>query len=196
MNLLLRLAASIDGLNRRVGHSVSWLVLVMVLVSAVNALTRYGFQLSSNAWLELQWYLFGAVFLLAAGFTLQQDAHIRIDVLSSRYSPRAKAWLDILGTLLFLLPLSVFMVALSWPMFVHAWMGNEVSSSAGGLARWPVRLMVPAGFLLLSLQGLSQMIKAVALLLGRPLELPIATDRNSSSTDSAVNSSAGGAGHL
>jgi TRAP-type mannitol/chloroaromatic compound transport system permease small subunit len=196
MNLLLRLAASIDGLNRRVGHSVSWLVLVMVLVSAVNALTRYGFQLSSNAWLELQWYLFGAVFLLAAGFTLQQDAHIRIDVLSSRYSPRAKAWLDILGTLLFLLPLSVFMVALSWPMFVHAWMGNEVSSSAGGLARWPVRLMVPAGFLLLSLQGLSQMIKAAAFLLGRPLELPIATDRNSSSVDSAVNSSAGGAGHL
>jgi TRAP-type mannitol/chloroaromatic compound transport system permease small subunit len=124
------------------------------------------FNQSSNAWLELQWYLFAAVFLLCAGYTLLHNEHIRIDVLSSRLSARGRLWIDVVGTLLFLLPVSVFVAWLSWPVFVNAWISNEMSSNAGGLIRWPARLLVPAGFLLLSLQGVSELIKRVAALMG------------------------------
>src|SRR4051794_17909551 len=166
MKALLKLSRAIDAVNERVGRIVIWLILAMALVSTVNALVRYVFNRSSNAWLELQWYLFAAVFLLCAGYTLLHNEHIRIDVLSSRLSARSRLWIDVIGTVLFLLPVSIFIVWLSWPIFVNAWVSNEMSSNAGGLVRWPARLLVPAGFLLLSLQGLSELIKRVAALKG------------------------------
>ena len=166
MKGLLTISHAIDALNERVGRTVFWLVLVMALVSAANALARYLFNLSSNAWLELQWYLFAAVFLIGAGYTLLHNEHIRIDVVSSHLSARARAWIDIFGTLVFLLPVSFFVVWLSWPVFMNAWTSQEISSNAGGLIRWPARLMVPLGFLLLSVQGISELIKRIAFLRG------------------------------
>jgi TRAP-type mannitol/chloroaromatic compound transport system permease small subunit len=172
MKVLLTISHAIDALNERVGRTVLWLVLVMALVSASNALARYLFNLSSNAWLELQWYLFAAVFLLCAGYTLLHNEHIRIDVVSSRLSRRSQLWIDILGTLFFLLPVSIFIMWLSWPVFVNAWTSQEISGNAGGLIRWPVRLLVPLGFFLLSLQGLSELIKRIAVLRGIIPDLP------------------------
>ena len=166
MKGLLTISHAIDALNERVGRTVLWLVLVMALVSAFNAVARYLFNLSSNAWLELQWYLFAAVFLLCAGYTLLHNEHIRIDVVSSRLSRRSQLWIDIFGTVFFLLPVTIFIMALSWPIFVNAWVSNEMSGNAGGLIRWPARLLVPTGFLLLSLQGISELIKRVAILKG------------------------------
>jgi TRAP-type mannitol/chloroaromatic compound transport system permease small subunit len=186
MKALLKISRAIDAVNERVGRIVIWLVLAMALVSTVNALVRYVLNRSSNAWLELQWYLFAAVFLLCAGYTLLHNEHIRIDVLSSRLSARSRLWIDVIGTVLFLLPVSMFIVWLSWPVFVNAWVSNEMSSNAGGLVRWPARLLVPAGFLLLSLQGLSELIKRVAALKGlipdtlatTAAPLPLATTRD------------------
>jgi TRAP-type mannitol/chloroaromatic compound transport system permease small subunit len=166
MRFLLALARAIDNVNDRVGRAVSWLVLIAVLVSAGNAAARYGFDLSSNAWLEIQWYLFSAIFLLCAGWALQRDAHVRIDVLSGRLSPRARAWIDIVGGLLFLLPMALLILYLSWPMFLVSYVGHETSSDAGGLLRWPVKLLIPAGFALLVLQGASELIKRMAFLRG------------------------------
>jgi TRAP-type mannitol/chloroaromatic compound transport system permease small subunit len=166
MQSLLRMSRAIDALNSKIGQALIWLVLVMALVSAGNAAFRYLFNLSSNAWLELQWYLFSAVFLLCAGYTLLNDEHIRIDVVSSHLSRRVQVWIDIFGTVFFLLPVSIFIMWLSWPVFVNAWTSQEISSNAGGLIRWPVRLLVPLGFFLLSLQGLSELIKRVAFLRG------------------------------
>ena len=167
MGLLLRLSRAIDWLNERVGRLVYWLILAAVLVSAGNAMVRYLFDMSSNAWLELQWYLFSAVFLLAAGYTLLHNEHVRIDVVTGRLSPQARAWVDLLGSLFFLLPMAIVIMVLAWPVFVESWTRNEISSDAGGLLRWPVKLLIPAGFLLLVLQGLSEIIKRVAFLLGR-----------------------------
>ena len=166
MNAFLSISHAIDALNERVGRTVLWLVLIMALVSAANALARYLFNQSSNAWLELQWYLFAAVFLLCAGYTLLNDEHIRIDVVSSRLSRRARVWIDIFGTLFFLLPMALFIMWLSWPVFMNAWASQEMSGNAGGLVRWPVRMLVPLGFFLLSLQGVSELIKRVAFLRG------------------------------
>lgn len=190
MKVLLTIARAIDALNERIGRTVIWLVLAMVLVSTVNALVRYLFNQSSNAWLELQWYLFAAVFLLCAGYTLLHNEHIRIDVVSSRLSARTRLWIDVLGTVLFLLPVSIFVVWLSWPVFMNAWVSNEMSSNAGGLIRWPARLLVPAGFLLLSLQGVSELIKRVAALMGiipnpmasPPPPLPVPTSGQAEAT--------------
>ena len=172
MKVLLTISHAIDALNERVGRTVLWLVLVMALVSASNAMARYLFNLSSNAWLELQWYLFAAVFLLCAGYTLLHNEHIRIDVVLSRLSRRSQLWIDIFGTLFFLLPVSIFIMWLSWPVFVNAWTSQEISGNAGGLIRWPVRLLVPLGFFLLSLQGLSELIKRIAVLRGIIPDLP------------------------
>lgn len=166
IKMFLPISHAIDALNERVGRTVLWLVLVMVLVSASNASARYLFNLSSNAWLELQWYLFAAVFLLCAGYTLLHNAHIRIDVVSSRLTRRAQAWIDVFGTLFFLLPVSLYIMCLAWPIFVNAWVSGEMSSNAGGLIRWPARLIVPVGFFLLSLQGVSELIKRIAFLKG------------------------------
>ena len=173
VGFLLRVSGAIDALNDRVGHLVYWAVLAAVLVSAANALTRYAFDLSSNAWLELQWYLFSAVFLLAAAYTLRHNEHVRIDLLYSRLSARGRAWIDLLGGLFFLLPMALVILVLSWPALVESIVRNEYSSDAGGLLRWPARLLVPVGFLLLVLQGMSEILKRVGFLLGRipdPLE--------------------------
>jgi len=163
---LLRLSGLIDALNERVGRLTYWLILVMVLVSAGNASVRYAFDRSSNAWLEIQWYLFSAVFLLGAGYTLLHNQHVRIDVISGRLSKRARAWIDVLGTLFFLLPMAIAIMWMSWPVFVQSYQLHEESSNAGGLIVWPARLMVPIGFLLLVLQGISELIKRVAFLRG------------------------------
>jgi TRAP-type mannitol/chloroaromatic compound transport system permease small subunit len=166
MKALLALSRAIDALNEHIGRTVYWCVLIMVLVSAANATSRYALDLASNAWLELQWYLFAAVFLLCSGYTLLHNQHIRIDVIAGRLSRRTQTWIDIFGTLFFLLPIALYIVWLSWPIFMNAWNSNEISGNAGGLIRWPVRAMVPAGFLLLSLQGVSELIKRVAFLMG------------------------------
>ena len=166
MKTLLRLSGLIDALNERVGRLTYWLILVMVLVSAGNASVRYAFDRSSNAWLEIQWYLFSAVFLLGAGYTLLHNQHVRIDVISGRLSKRARAWIDVLGTLFFLLPMAIAIMWMSWPVFVQSYQLHEESSNAGGLIVWPARLMVPIGFLLLVLQGISELIKRVAFLRG------------------------------
>ena len=164
--MLLRLSGLIDALNERIGHLSYWLILVAVLVSAGNALMRYTFNMSSNAWLEIQWYLFSAVFLFCAGYALLHNQHVRIDVISGYLSKRARAWIDVLGTLFFLLPMAIAIMWMSWPVFVQAYESNEVSTNAGGLIVWPARLMIPVGFLLLSLQGFSELIKRVAFLRG------------------------------
>ena len=166
MKQLLALSRAIDWVNEHIGRAVYWLVLAMVLISAGNATTRYTLNIASNAWLELQWYLFAAVFLLCAGYTLLHNEHIRIDIVSSLLSRRKQIWIDIFGTLLFLLPMSVYIMWSSWPVFMNAWNSGEVSASAGGLVRWPVRLLVPAGFFLLTLQALSELVKRVAYLQG------------------------------
>ncbi len=166
MKILLRLSGLIDALTERVGHLSYWLILVAVLVSAANAIMRYTFNMSSNAWLEIQWYLFSAVFLFCAGYALLHNQHVRIDVLSARLSSRGRAWIDILGTLFFLLPMAIAILWMSWPVFVDAYQSKEVSANAGGLIIWPARLMLPVGFFLLVLQGLSELIKRVAFLCG------------------------------
>jgi TRAP-type mannitol/chloroaromatic compound transport system permease small subunit len=168
---LLGIARAIDAVNERIGRAVLWLVLAVTLISAANALMRYGFGMSSNAWLEIQWYLFGAIFLLAAGYTLKHNGHVRVDVLYGRWPPRVRAWIDLLGAALFLLPLCVLMVWLSWHGFIESFQRGELSSDAGGLIRWPVRLLIPLGFALLGLQGVSELIKRVAFLRGQG-ELP------------------------
>ena len=176
MKLLLSISRAIDALNERVGRVVLWLVLIVALVSAGNAVSRYLFNVSSNSWLELQWYLFGAIFLLCAGYTLLHNEHIRIDVVAGRFSRRTQIWIDIFGTVFFLLPLAIIMTWLSWPIFMNAWVSNEMSSNAGGLIRWPARLLIPTGFLLLTAQGLSELIKRIAYLQGLipdPVEKPV-----------------------
>jgi TRAP-type mannitol/chloroaromatic compound transport system permease small subunit len=166
VRLLQRLSALIDALNEVIGRWVYWLVLAMVLISAGNAIVRKVFSMSSNAWLEMQWYLFSAVFLLCAGYTLLRNEHVRIDVVVGRFSHRVQAWIDILGTLFFLLPMTIMLTVLSWPFFMRAYVGNEISGSAGGLILWPARILLPVGFLLLALQGVSELIKRVAFLAG------------------------------
>jgi TRAP-type mannitol/chloroaromatic compound transport system permease small subunit len=166
MGALLRFSKLIDRLNEFVGRWVYWLVLFVVLISSGNAIVRKLFNVSSNAWLELQWYLFSAIFLLCAGFTLLRNDHVRIDVVAGRLSAKAQTWIDILGTIFFLLPMSILIMGLSWPYFVRGFTENEISGSAGGLALWPARLLIPLGFALLSLQGVSELIKRVAFLTG------------------------------
>ena len=166
LKTLLALSRLIDALNERVGRAIGWLVLAAVLVSAGNAVMRYSFSLSSNAWLEIQWYLFSAIFLLGAGYTLKRNEHVRIDVIAGRFSKRGQARIDILGGLLFLMPMAVIIMYLSWPMFMQSYLGHEISGDAGGLIRWPVKLLIPVGFGLLVLQGLSEIIKRIAYLRG------------------------------
>ena len=166
MASLLRLSALIDALNRAIGRAAGWLVLAAVLVSAGNAVSRKALSLSSNAMLEIQWYLFSGVFLLCAGYTLLNKEHVRVDLLYSKLGRRKQLLVEIFGTLVFLLPMVTLILILSWPPFVHAWESGEMSSNAGGLIRWPVKLLIPVGFLLLLLQALSELIKDFAELRG------------------------------
>jgi len=166
VNALLALARAIDALTERIGRLVIWLVLAATLISAGNALARYLLGESSNAWLEIQWYLFGAMFLLASGYTLKHNGHVRIDIFYNRCGPRGQAWIDLVGGLLFLLPMAGLLAWLAWPMFVDAWITHEISPDAGGLARWPVKLLLPVGFALLALQGIAEIIKQIGVLSG------------------------------
>jgi len=166
MSFLLSVSRFIDAVNDRVGRLSYWLILAAVLISAGNAVVRYALNRSSNAWLEVQWYLFSAVFLFCAGYALLHNQHVRIDVVSGHLSRRAQAWIDVAGTLLFLLPMATVIMWLSWPVFVDAWQSNEISTNAGGLIVWPARLMVPVGFFLLVAQGISELIKRLAFLRG------------------------------
>ena len=166
MPLALAISRRIDSMNGRIGRAVGWLIFICVLVSATNAVVRKAFDVSSNAWLELQWYLFSAVFLLAAGYALLGNDHVRIDILANRLSRRARAWIDIAGTVLFLLPLAFLVIRLSVPVVIDKLIHGETSANAGGLILWPVWLLMPIGFGLLALQGLSELIKRLAFLRG------------------------------
>lgn len=166
MKLLLRFCRFVDALNQVVGHAVYWLVLVAVLVSAGNATVRYTLDMSSNFWLELQWYLFAAIFLLCAGYTLLRNEHIRIDIITSRFSKRTQTWIDILGGVLFLLPVTLIIMWLSWPVFLDSFVRQETSVNSTIMLRWPVKLLIPVGFFLLALQGVSEIIKRIAFLKG------------------------------
>jgi TRAP-type mannitol/chloroaromatic compound transport system permease small subunit len=166
MKLLLGLSRAIDALNEQIGKFSYWLILAAVLISTGNAIVRYTLNTSSNSWLEIQWYLFSFVFLFCAGYTLLHNQHVRIDVISANLSGRGRAWIDILGTIFFLLPMAITIMWLSWPVFLDAYRTNEISANAGGLLIWPARLMLPIGFFLLIIQGLSELIKRVAFLQG------------------------------
>lgn len=166
MPFLLQISRLIDGANRAIGYLAMWMILAATLISAGNAIIRKTVGTSSNAWLEIQWYLFAAVFMLGGGYAFLRNAHVRIDFLSSRFAPRTRNWIDIIGIVVFLLPLCYLMITLGWPLFALAWESGEVSTNAGGLIRWPVYLLIPAGFALLAAQGVSELIKRVAFLTG------------------------------
>jgi TRAP-type mannitol/chloroaromatic compound transport system permease small subunit len=163
---LLRLSRAIDRCSEFVGRWLAWLVLAAVLISAANAVVRKAFNTSSNAYLEIQWYLFAAVFLLAAGYTMLRQEHVKIDVISGRFSKRTQIWIEVFGLVLFVFPLVVNVIRLSWPLVVNAYVNNEYSSNAGGLIRWPVFALLPLGFALLGVQALSELIKRAAYLRG------------------------------
>jgi TRAP-type mannitol/chloroaromatic compound transport system permease small subunit len=166
MHALLKLSKAVDWLNSQIGRYVIWLILASTVISAVNAIVRKAFNVSSNAYLEVQWYLFAAAFLLASAYTLLNGEHVKIDVIYSRLSKRAQMWIDVFGFTFFLLP---FCAAILWfgvPFFLKGYYSGEMSSNAGGLLRWPVYAMIPLGFGLLLLQGLSELIKRLAFLQG------------------------------
>lgn len=172
MKPLLAFAHFIDRLNERIGRAVTWLVLVTVLISAGNAVSRKLFDASSNAFLEIQWTLYAAIFLLAAGYTLKHNEHVRIDVLSGRLSARARAWIDIFGGLFFLLPLTALVLYFAGPFFMNSFNSQEWSNNPGGLILWPGKLLIPLGFALLLLQGVAEIIKRMAFLAGiAPLDM-------------------------
>lgn len=175
MGFCLYLARSIDALNERIGRLMFWLILLCTAVSAVNAISRYGFNLSSNAYLEIQWYLFSVVFLGAAGYTLKHNAHVRIDLITGRLSRRTQAWIDVFGAIFMLLPVCVLIVWFGWNFALEAYRINEMSSDAGGLPRWPIKFVVPAAFVLLILQGLAETIKRIAFLQGLTID-PASTE--------------------
>lgn len=166
MGTLLNLSKSIDALSRLIGRIVIWFIFATATISALNAVARKAFNIGSNAFLEIQWYLFAAVFMLGAGYAFLQNAHVRIDVIANKMSPRLRNLIDIIGIIVFLLPLCYFMISFSWPVVHAAYVSGEMSSNAGGLIRWPVYALVPAGFGLLGLQAISELIKRIAFLTG------------------------------
>lgn len=166
MLVLLRLSQLIDVVNERVGRIANWLVLLACLISAGNAMSRYAFDLSSNAWLEVQWYMFALLVMLGASYTLQRNEHVRVDIVYLNLSERGQLWIDIIGTCLFLLPAMIILGWLSWPFFYQSFLVQEISGNAGGLVRWPIKFVLPAGFALLALQGISELIKRVGALNG------------------------------
>jgi TRAP-type mannitol/chloroaromatic compound transport system permease small subunit len=185
MAFFLKLSRRIDALNEWVARWVVWLVLIVTLISAGNAIVRKIFNSSSNGMLEIQWYLFSAIFLLCAGYTLLRNAHVRIDILTSRLGLRATAWVDIFGTLFFLLPAAAMITWFSWSVFVDAWRSGEVSGNQGGLIFWPARLLVPVGFALLMLQGLSELIKRIGFLAGH-LAAPVSQHQGPTEEEEAL----------
>ena len=166
MRPFLKFADAVDWLDEQVGQTLKWLVLFASLISAFNALMRYTIHYSSNAWLEIQWYMFGAMFLLAAGYALKHGEHVRVDVFYSKMSPRTQAWVDVVGTVLFLMPMAVIIAWLSIPMVVNSYKIHEYSSDAGGLLRWPIKIAIPLGFVFLAVQGVAEIIKKYAVATG------------------------------
>jgi len=166
MIFLLFLSKKIDRISEWIGRWVAWLVLAAVLISAGNAISRKAFNMSSNAYLEIQWYLFAAVFLLASGYTMLRQEHVRIDVISGRFSKRIQIWIDIVGLCIFVLPFIYMIIKLAMPLVINAFVTKEMSSNAGGLIRWPVFALLPLGLLLLGMQAVSELIKRIAFLQG------------------------------
>ena len=166
MTSLLAISRVIDTISSAIGRWMSWLILLAVIVSTVNAVIRKLFDVSSNAWLELQWVLFGAVFLLCSPWTLMSNEHIRIDIVNALLSKGTRNWIDVIGHVLFLMPLTVIMMLVSWPFAIRSLLINEQSVNAGGLAQWPAKFLIPIGFTLLFIQGISELIKRVAIMQG------------------------------
>jgi TRAP-type mannitol/chloroaromatic compound transport system permease small subunit len=164
MSVLLGLSRAIDWVNAQFGVIANWLVLLACLISAGNAGMRYLFSVSSNGWLEIQWYMFAGMVLLGAPFTLKMNEHVRVDLVYGLVSERTRIWIDIVCGFLFLLPICIILTYFTWPWFVESWNINEASSNAGGLVRWPVKLLLPVGFALMALQGISEIIKRIAAL--------------------------------
>ncbi|KIF82391.1 TRAP transporter small permease subunit [Noviherbaspirillum autotrophicum] len=167
MSFLLSLSRLIDKINEKIGLGVSWALLLAVLICAGNALVRYTLNTSSNAWLEIQWYLFAAIFLLASSYTLRRNEHVRIDVIAGRMSKRTQVWIDLFGFLVFLLPMTLIILYYAVPYALLSIQNQEVSSNAGGLIVWPAKALIPIGFLQLTLQGISELIKRIGFLMGR-----------------------------
>ena len=167
MRALLKFSNAVDWLNTQIGKLTMWLILAATLISAGNAIVRKAFDISSNGLLEIQWYLFATVFMLSAGYVFLKNSHVRIDFISSLLSDRARNWIDAVGIVIVLLPFCVLMISLSWGPFTAGYANQEVSQNAGGLIRWPIYMLVPLGFSLLALQGVSELIKRVAFLTGR-----------------------------
>lgn len=167
MSFLISLSRVIDTINEKIGHGVSWALLAAVLICSGNAMIRYTFNMSSNGWLEIQWYLFSAMFLLATSYTLRRNEHVRIDVVAGRFSKRTQVWIDLLGFLLFLLPVTLLILYYAVPYAKLSLTSQEVSSNSGGLILWPAKMLIPVGFLLLALQGISEVIKRIGFLMGK-----------------------------
>ncbi|HEX2528301.1 MAG TPA: TRAP transporter small permease subunit [Geminicoccus sp.] len=164
--MLLALSRAIDRLNMLIGRTAMWLILLAVVISTVNAIIRKAFDVSSNLWLEMQWQLFGCVFMFCAAYTLLMNEHIRIDILNARFPRKVRNWIELLGHGLFLLPFTLLMIVDGWPFFMRSYLGDEQSFNSGGLPQWPAKFLVPAGFLLLFIQGISEIIKRIAVMRG------------------------------
>jgi TRAP-type mannitol/chloroaromatic compound transport system permease small subunit len=163
---LLRISKLIDAITERIGKLVMWLILAAVVISAGNAIMRKAFDIGSNAYLEIQWYLFSAVFMLGSGYVFLRNAHVRIDFISGKLSKRTNAIIDAVGMVVFLIPLCLILISLSWPVFERSWVSGEMSQNAGGLIRWPVQLLIPLGFSILLFQAFSELIKRIAFVRG------------------------------
>jgi TRAP-type mannitol/chloroaromatic compound transport system permease small subunit len=166
MGPLLAFSRGVDKMNAKIGVLADIAVFASCVISAANAFVRYGVSYSSNAWLEVQWYLFGATVMLGASYTLFRNEHVRVDILYANLSDRARLWVDVFGFIVFMLPAMILLTYMTWPFFLDSFVRNEGSPNAGGLIRWPVKLLMPVGFFLLTLQGLSELIKRIALLRG------------------------------
>src|SRR4051794_8871039 len=164
MRPLLALSTAIDQINEKIGYVCNWLVLAACVVSAANAMIRYAFGYSSNGWLELQWYMFAVLVMFGASYTFKRNEHVRVEIFYLLLSERGQLWLDLIGTLFFLIPSCLLLSYLSWPFFYQSYVVSEISSNAGGLVRWPIKFVVPAGMVLLALQGVSEVIKRIAAL--------------------------------
>lgn len=166
MRALLSISSTIDWINEKIGDVCNFLVLAAVVVSAANAMSRYAFDASSNAWLELQWYMFAVLVMFGAAYTFKRNEHVRVEIFYLTLKPRAQMWLDLIGTLCFLIPSCLLLCYLSWPFFIQSFDVRETSSNAGGLVRWPIKFVIPAGFVFLALQGVSEVIKRIAAIRG------------------------------
>lgn len=190
MTGLLAAARLIDRINTAIGRFAAWLIVISIFVSAGNAVIRKSFSISSNAWLELQWYLFGAVFMLCASWTLRDDEHVRVDALSQRFAPRTRVVVDLVCHLIFLMPFAIVMIYLSWPFVVTSFVTGEQSNNVGGLIRWPAKLWILLGFGLLAAQGVSEIVKRSAMLTGH-LPMPASVGTDDALPDAARNAGAG-----